>query len=62
VQASATTLQDYMRSGPTTIGDVYWIEALVQAIEATGTTVWTDVRTGVTPTPPAAPSNVRIIQ
>jgi len=62
VQASATTLQDYMRSGPTAIGDVYWIEALVLSIEASGTTVWTDVRTGVTPAPPAAPTNFRIIQ
>jgi hypothetical protein len=57
VQASAATLRDYMRSGPTSIGDCYWLESLVQAIEATGTLAWSDVR-GV----PTAPTGVRIIR
>ena len=61
VGTSATALRDQMRSGPTAIGDCYWLEALVQAIEATGTTTWTDVRTGTGPTAPAAPTGVRII-
>jgi hypothetical protein len=59
VQPSAATLRDYMRSGPTSIGDAYWLEALVLAIEATGSTAWVDVRTA--PNAPSAPSNVRII-
>jgi hypothetical protein len=45
-QTAASTLRDYMRSGPTGIGDSYWLESLVQAIEATGSLVWTDVRSG----------------
>jgi len=57
-QTSATTLADYMRSGPTAIGDCYWLESLVLAIEATGSTAWTDVRTGATP--PSAPTSLRI--
>lgn len=61
VQASAATLGDYMRSGPTAIGDLYWLESLVLAIEATGSTAWTDVRTGGTATPPTAPRNLRIV-
>jgi len=60
-QASAATLKDYVRSGPTSVGDCYWLESVVQAIEATGTLVWTDVRSGVS-SPPAAPTGVRIIQ
>jgi regulation of enolase protein 1 (concanavalin A-like superfamily) len=50
VQAGAATLKGQMASNPTGIGDCYWIEALVQAIEAYGTIAWADVRTGVTPT------------
>jgi hypothetical protein len=57
VQASASTLMDYMRSGPVCIGDCYWLESLVQAIEATGTLAWVDVRGG-----PAAPTGVKIIK
>lgn len=60
-QASASTLRDYMRSGPTSIGDVYWLESLVQAVEATGSAAWVDVRTGSSGTPPAAPKNLRIL-
>jgi hypothetical protein len=55
-QASASTLRDYTRSGPTCIGDCYWLESLVQAIEATGTLVWADVR-GV----PAPPTGIKVI-
>jgi hypothetical protein len=61
VQANAATLRDYVRSGPTSLGDCYWLESLVQAIEATGTLVWADARSGA-PVPPAAPTGVRIIQ
>lgn len=60
VGTSASALRDYTRSGPTAIGDCYWLEALVQAIEATGTVTWTDVRGGGSPTAPAAPAGVRI--
>jgi hypothetical protein len=56
---SASTLRDYMRSGPISIGDCYWLESLVQAIEATGTLSWVDVRTVVTPAPP---TNIKIIK
>lgn len=34
------TLAGYMRSAPTGIGDCYWLESLVQTIEAFGTTKW----------------------
>jgi hypothetical protein len=67
VRASAATLRDYMRSGPACIGDVYWLEGLVQAIEATGTITWVDARTDqpVPPPPPTngptAPTNLRIV-
>jgi hypothetical protein len=57
-QTGASALADYMRSGPTAIGDCYWLESLVLAIEATGSTAWTDVRTGATP--PSTPTNLRI--
>ena len=60
-QTDAATLADYMRSGPTSIGDCYWLESLVLAIEATGSTAWVDVRTS-TGKPPSAPTNVRIIR
>ena len=39
-QASPATLAGYMRSAPMCVGDCYWLEALVQAIEATGQTEW----------------------
>jgi hypothetical protein len=57
VQVSASTLKDYMRSGPVCIGDCYWLESLVQAIEATGSLAWADVRGMPTP-----PTGVRIIR
>lgn len=44
VQADAATLRSYTRSVPTGIGDCYWLEMLVQAIEAHGSLQWTDVR------------------
>ncbi len=42
--APAATLARQMRGSPQGIGDCYWLEALVQAIEAHGTSVWRDVR------------------
>jgi hypothetical protein len=42
--ASAETLARYTRSTPICIGDCYWIEMLVSAIEATGTTTWVSVK------------------
>jgi hypothetical protein len=59
-QTGSSTLSNYMRSGPTAIGDCYWLESLVLAIEATGSTTWTDVRTGGSASP-SAPKNMRII-
>jgi hypothetical protein len=59
VQASAATFRDYMRSGPTAVGDCYWMEALVWAIEATGTLTWTDVRSATGP-PPAVLSGFKV--
>jgi hypothetical protein len=56
VGASSATLRGYMRSGPICVGDSYWLESLVQAIEATGTVAWTDVRLPQ----PAPPTNVKI--
>jgi len=54
IGADAPTMRTYVRSAPTGIGDCYWLEMLVQAIEAHGRYVWTDVRkTAATPT--AAP-------
>lgn len=60
--ASAATLQNYVRSGPTSIGDAYWLESLVTAIEATGTVSWVDVRTATNVPAPAPPTNVRILR
>jgi hypothetical protein len=40
----AETLASYLISSPVGIGDSYWIEALVMAIEANATDVWVDVR------------------
>jgi hypothetical protein len=56
--ASAAALRDDLRSGPICIGDSYWLEALVQAIEATGTVRWTDVRSSGTA--PSAPKNLLV--
>lgn len=42
--APAATLARQTRGSPQGIGDCYWLEALVQAIEAHGTTAWRDVR------------------
>ncbi len=51
LQTPASQLRRFMRSSPTGRGDCYWIEALVQTIEAHATnTRWLDVRT--TPFPP----------
>jgi hypothetical protein len=58
VKASAATLKGYVKSGPICIGDSYWLESLVQAIEATGITTWVDVRNA----PPAAPVGVSVKQ
>ena len=44
VQADAATLRSYTRSVPTGKGDCYWLEMLVQAIEAHGSLEWADVR------------------
>ncbi len=51
LQTPASQLRRFMRSSPTGRGDCYWIEALVQTIEAhSANTKWVDVRT--TPFPP----------
>jgi len=42
--APAATLAKQMRGSPQGVGDCYWIEALVQAIEAHGNAAWRDVR------------------
>ncbi len=64
VQASASTLRSQMKSAPTGLGDCYWLEGLVQAIEAYGTLAWVDVRSGSPPPPdttaPAAVSNLAV--
>jgi len=44
VGAAPTTLAGYMASAPSCRGDCVWIEALVQTIEAFGSTRWIDVR------------------
>ena len=46
VRADAGTLRAQIRGAPNGIGDCYWLEALVQAIEAHGSLHWTDVRRG----------------
>jgi|GEM_PF-1059585 len=62
VQASASTLRSQVKSAPTGLGDCYWLESLVQTIEAYGTLLWVDVRNGAPPPPdttaPAAVSNL----
>ena len=57
-QASADTLAGWMVSAPDGKGDCYWMENLVQAIEAYGTLTWTDVRGGGDTTAPSAVSNL----
>ena len=59
-QASADTLRTWLVSAPDGRGDCYWLENLVQGIEAYGTLAWTDVRNGSQgdTTPPAAVSNL----
>jgi hypothetical protein len=44
VQADAATLRRQTRGAPNGLGDCYWLEALVQAIEAHGVLHWSDVR------------------
>lgn len=44
VGAPAATLAKQTRGSPQGTGDCYWLEALVQAIEAHGTAAWRDVR------------------
>lgn len=58
VGTSAAALRDYVRSGPLATGDLYWLEALVHAIEATGSMSWVDVRTA----PPLPPTGVVVRQ
>jgi hypothetical protein len=41
-EASRETLARYTRSSPICIGDCYWIEALINAIEASGETKWVE--------------------
>jgi hypothetical protein len=41
--ASFNKLSGYLRSTPICVGDCYWLEALVQAIEASGSTEWVQV-------------------
>ncbi len=40
----AATLESYTRSAPICVGDCYWLEMLVDAIEATGRTDWVEVK------------------
>jgi hypothetical protein len=41
--APPATLGRYTRSAPICLGDCYWLEALIQAIEATGETKWEEL-------------------
>lgn len=59
LQSNAATLRTQMQSAPTGIGDCYWLEALVQAIEANGTLTWMDVR-NTDVMPPASPRNLHL--
>jgi len=56
VGADSVTLRSYLASCPTGTGDCYWLEMLVQAIEAHGRMLWIDVRKAdfKTATAPAA--------
>lgn len=42
----ASTLDNYVRSIPTGIGDSFWIESFISNIEANGINCWVDIRTG----------------
>ena len=42
--ASPETLARYTRSSPICLGDCYWLETLIHAIEGSGKTEWADVR------------------
>ena len=44
--AAPEQLARYTRSAPICLGDCYWLEALIHAIEASGTTQWVDVNRG----------------
>lgn len=44
VQTPSAQLAQWTRGSPHGIGDSYWLEALVQAIEAHGEIIWRDVR------------------
>ncbi len=44
-QTPPDNLADFVRGAPVGIGDSYWIESLVTAIEAYGQTCWQDIRT-----------------
>jgi hypothetical protein len=44
IGVNETDIARYFRSAPWGRGDCYWLEGLVQAIEATGDTLWRDVR------------------
>ena len=41
-------LQNYMRSAPVGVGDLYWIEALVTVIESVAQPCWQDIRVAET--------------
>jgi len=51
LQAAPATLRLQTRGAPNGVGDCYWLEALVQAIEAQGTLRWYDVRLAAGPPP-----------
>lgn len=55
VGSNAATLRSHLRGAPNGKGDCYWLEALVQAIEAHGTLEWIDVRTPTGPAPRLQP-------
>lgn len=44
LNSEASRLSGFMRSAPIGIADSYWLEALINTIEAGGTDVWVDVR------------------
>jgi hypothetical protein len=41
--SSPQTLERYTRSSPICLGDCYWLEALIHAIESRGKTAWVDM-------------------
>lgn len=56
LQRDGATLRSYMRGAPACTGDCHWLEALVSAIEGSGTTSWVDVRTVSNALPPVITS------